>query len=591
MRSDLALQALFAAQTVVALWPQPSSFTSGSDTITLAPSVKFSTIYASETVHNQCTGDVLAAAINATKILLYDGFVPCMLARPDEQFEPESFKNVPQVHDIVLRRTASDPPRGENVDEGYELVISAIGNITITAKHSAGLAHGLTTLTQLFYKHSKSDLVYTSKAPLRIIDRPAMKWRGLNIDVARNFIPIHRLKRILDAMSWNKMNILHLHATDSQSWPLDIPSLPELSKKGAFECNMVYTAKDFQKLQQYANLRGIQVVTEIDLPGHTASIHSAYPELITGYNVQAKSFPDAMPGYHAVDVKDWSAYCAEPPCGQLKLNSTKVDAFLRTLLSDLLPRVSNHTTFFHAGGDEVNKNVYLLQLGLNTNDSAILQPLVSKLVLSVHEQIRQQGLTPIVWEEMLLSWNITLHKDTLVQSWIDQAAVRKVVEQGYKVIAGSSSATYLDCGKGQWLDFTAPSIPWQQSQGFVDYCSPFKNWKAIYQYDPLFNLTAEQAPLMQGFEVHAWTEQIDMSTIETALWPRAAAAAEVGWNGTVSSRETLANGQITFPNKVRSLESAGARLSEWRERMVHRGIRVEPIHSRWCTQRPGQCSL
>lgn len=236
----------------------------------------------------------------------------------------------------------------------------------------------------------------------------------------------------------------------------------------------------------------------------------------------------------------------------------------------------------------MNKNVYLLQEGLRSNETATLQPLVSGLVLLVHELVRRHGLKPVAWQEMLLDWNIPLKSDVLIQTWIDQESVRRVVQKGYKVVAGSSSSTYLDCGKGQWLDFTANNVPYQQSQGFVDYCAPYKNWKTIYMYDPIANLTAEEISLVQGFEVHAWAEQIDESNIETMLWPRAASAAEVGWNGTVSSPSS---GSDEKSNRKRSLEDAGRRLSEWRERMVHRGIRAEPIHSLWCTQRPGECAL
>lgn len=265
--------------------------------------------------------------------------------------------------------------------------------------------------------------------------------------------------------------------------------------------------------------------------------------------------------------------------------------FLRTLLDDLLPRTTNHTSFFHMGGDEVNKNVYLLQEGLGSNDSRVLQPLLSKLVHSVHDRVRAHGLTPIVWEEMILDWNLTLSRDTLVQSWVDPASIKSLIERGYHVIAGSSGATYLDCGKGQWLDFTDAAVPYQASQGFVDYCSPFKNWKSIYQYDPLFNLSSSEVPFVQGFEVHAWSEQIDAVNVELAIWPRAAAAAEVGWSGSTSSRRQAVLAAAAGPRRKVSMERVGARLSEWRERMVHRGIQVEPIHSRWCTQRPGQCSL
>lgn len=199
---------------------------------------------------------------------------------------------------------------------------------------------------------------------------------------------------------------------------------------------------------------------------------------------------------------------------------------------------------------------------------------MSQLVLSVHDQIRKHDMTPVAWEEMLLDWNITLGKDVLIQAWRSPDSIKQIISKGYKVIAGSSAATYLDCGKGQWLDFITPA--YQISQGFVDYCSPFKNWRTIYTYDPLLNLTQSEAELVQGLEVHAWSEQIDENNLETMIWPRAAAAAEVGWG---------------INPETACLAEAGVRLSEWRERMVHRGVRAEPIHSMWCTQRPGQCSL
>lgn len=593
----LAWTLLQCTLVVHAIWPEPALLLTGNATLVLADSVIFrkQLLYAdSEHSHDalscQHAHNIrLDTMIDATKTLLKDGFKPWMLTSSDK-FEPETLKNKLVIHEITLVQRLREPVHDHVASEHYHLEVTEEAKVTIAANSSIGLWRGMTTLTQLFYTHSKEDLSYTTRAPIIIEDAPAFEWRGLNLDVARNFIPVARIKRIIDAMSWNKMNRLHLHVTDSQSWPLHIPSLPQLSEQGAFAGHMVYSAEDFKELQAYAKLRAVDLVTEIDMPGHTASIHAAFPDLITGYNVQAKPFPESSTGYSEIATKDWSPYCAEPPCGQLKLNSTNVDEFLETLLTDVLPRVQEYTSYFHAGGDEVNKNVYLLQEHLQTNDSTILKPLVSKLALSVHNQIRKHGLIPVAWEEMLLDWDIDLPRDTLIQSWISPASIARIIDRGYSVIAGSSASTYLDCGKGQWLDFTPAAVPYQASQGFVDYCSPFKNWKTIYAYDPLFNLTATQRPFVKGFEVHAWSEQIDAYNIETALWPRAAAAAEVGWSGSATSGARIAS-QSDRPNAHRSMEGVGARLSEWRERMVHRGIQVEPIHSMWCTQRPGQCSL
>ena len=216
------------------------------------------------------------------------------------------------------------------------------------------------------------------------------------------------------------MNRLHLHMTDAQSWPLEIPALPELVSKGAYAPGLSYNPACLGKMQEYAAYLGIEMIIEIDMPGHTSSIAFSHPELITGSNIQP----------------NWQDYSAQPGSGQLKLNETAVEAFLASLWEDLLPRVSPFTSYFHTGGDEINVNPYKLQEGLRTNDTKILQPLLQKFIDFNHDRIRGAGLTPIVWEEMLVQWNLTLGRDVLVQTWgSTPSALAQTVEKGYKAIA------------------------------------------------------------------------------------------------------------------------------------------------------------
>jgi hexosaminidase len=123
---------------------------------------------------------------------------------------------------------------------------------------------------------------------------------------------------------------------------------------------------------------------------------------------------------------------------------------------------------------------------------------------------------------MLLVWNVTLDKSVIVQVWRSAANAQLVTGQGYQTIVGSYDYWYLDCGRGQWLDF-GPAV-FQQFYPFLDYCNPLKNWRLIYSYDPLSNLTSEEAALVVGGEIHLWSEQTDEHRIESMLWPRAAAA-------------------------------------------------------------------
>lgn len=370
--------------------------------------------------------EIISYAIKSARKAIFSQNIYPWKFHPRNWSEPVQNSDTKYISTIsihILKPNSSNvaDPLASPIDESYTLTIDTSGTTTISANTSLGIKHGLTTLTQLFYATANKENIYTPLAPLTIHDRPKFSHRGLNLDVARNWYPTSVIKRQIAAASYNKLNVLHLHITDSQSWPLEIPSLPDLSRKGAYRPDLVYTPSDFLNLQHYAALHGMQLITEIDMPGHTSSIHHAYPDLIAAFNIQP----------------NWDTYAAEPPSGTLKLNSTPVTKFLDTLFADLLPRVKPYTAYFHTGGDEVNKNAYTLDDTVESNDSAILQPLMQKFVDRNHANVRNAGLTPIVWEEMLLDWNLTLGKDVVVQSWQSDAAVLNIVSKGYKALAGN----------------------------------------------------------------------------------------------------------------------------------------------------------
>lgn len=170
------------------------------------------------------------------------------------------------------------------------------------------------------------------------------------------------------------------------------------------------------------------------MPGHTSSIAYSHPELITAFNAHP-----------------WGTYCAEPPCGSLKLNSSDVSAFLTKLFDDVLPRVSPYSAYFHTGGDEVNVNAYMLDDTVKSSDMAVLRPLMQRFIDRNHDQVRANGLAPIVWEEMALEWNLTLGDDVLVQAWLSDASVASITARGHKALAGNYNFWYLDCGHGQCM--------------------------------------------------------------------------------------------------------------------------------------------
>lgn len=510
---------------------------------------------------------VIAATERTKQRLFLDKFIPWKFHPHNSLFEPSLNSTRTFIRNVYVTQNGADPINAfkaldEQVDESYSLNIIESGQAYITAKTSYGLLHGLDTFSQLFYQHSSDSGVYTPYAPVTIKDKPKFPHRGLNLDVARSFIPKADIERTIEALALNKFNRLHLHVTDSQSWPLEIPALPDLVGKGAYATGLSYSPKDLEDIQLHGVTYGVQIILEIDTPGHTASIALAYPELITAFNIQP----------------DWATYANEPPSGQFKLNSPEVYQFLEKLWGDLLPRVSLYSSYFHTGGDELNVNAYNLDETVRSNASEVIQPRLQDFVDFNHAKLRDAGLTPIVWEEMLLTWNLTLGKDVIVQTWVSDEAVAQSVAKGHKTLAGNYNYWYLDCGKGQWLDFQ-PAVA-AKSFPFADYCSPTKNWRLIYSYDPLHGIPANSTQLVLGGEVHLWTEQTDSVNLDSMIWPRASAAGEVLWSGAKD-----ASGQN------RSQIEVSRRLSEIRERMVLRGIGAGPVQMVFCTQNGTQCAL
>ena len=517
--------------------------------------------------------DIVDFAIrSAWKTIFRQGFEPWKFHSRDWK-EPTQGKESQHVHRIDVRLLVADSPDIARalpglLDESYTVELTENGTATIAANSSVGIARGLTTFTQLFFQHSDADKFYTPLAPVTIRDEPLFDHRGINLDVSRSFIPVEDIKRQIDAAAYTKMNRLHLHATDSQSWPLEIPSLPNLARRGAYRPDLIYTAADFAELQRHAALQGIQLITEIDMPGHTSSIWYSAPQLIAAFNQQP----------------DWNTYAAEPPSGTLKLNSTAVDDFLETLFRDLMPRVVPYTAYFHTGGDEVNLNAYSFDDTVNSTSRKVLQPLMQAFVSANHDRVRNAGLKPIVWEEMLLDWNLTLGPDVIVQSWQSDEAVLQIVKSGHGALVGNYKYWYLDCGKGQWLDFAQGDAS-RDAWPYQDYCAPFHNWRLVYSKDPYEGIPADLQHLIVGGEVHMWGEQTDAVNLDPMLWPRAAAAAEVLWSGAKD-----ANGQN------RSQIDASPRLSDLRERLVAKGVRAEPVRMAYCEMesdgnRSPQCQL
>ncbi|PHH89537.1 hypothetical protein CDD83_5823 [Cordyceps sp. RAO-2017] len=563
--------AALAFSPAIALWPVPQKFENGTEVLFIDQNVKvtyngqdlpFKNDYTPPENEEFKSQNVVQSGVSrAAKGIFDDNFVPWKLRPRHSDFEPKADGEKKMIKNIAIEGPENEDFavfKNGDVDESYALGISQDGEVKIGCKASAGCLHGLESFVQLFYKHSAASepLSYTPFAPVTIEDKPKFPHRGLIMDLARNWYPVDDIKRTIDAMSWNKMNRLHLHMTNTQSWPIQIESKPELADKGSYGKGLSYSPQDISGIYEYAIYRGINIIMEIDMPNHIGIVELAYPDqYAVAYNQQP-----------------WQWYCLEPPCGAFQMNNSNVTTFVNELFDDLLPRVQKYSTFFHTGGDELYKNDSAIDPTVRSNDSAVIAPLLQKFINNTHGKVREHKLRPVIWEDLISSWNQTIGEDVVVQAWLGDDSVKNLTAAGHKVIDSNLNFYYLDCGRGQWINFDNGE-QFQKAYPFADYCSPTKNWRLIYSHDPTAGLPEEAAKLVLGGEVAAWSELIDPVNLDTNVWPRASAAAEVWWSGRLD-----ASGQN------RSQLDAAPRLAELRERMVARGVRALPVQMIYCTQ-------
>ncbi|GAA5980843.1 hypothetical protein JCM10908_003888 [Rhodotorula pacifica] len=553
MFHQLLLLALVKA--AFALWPRPKLHNSGSSFLRLAPDFQI----VSDS-HQSLPDDLREAVDRTLSLMKSDGHEVLLPGRAEA--ERQLGTSAPTLHALRFNlklgpfssiSSESNKPY-DSIDEAYTLHIDSSG-ATLAANTSLGLLRGLQTFGQLVYSLPEEDgsaTSYIRNAPHRIEDRPAFPHRAFMLDTSRNLYPLPDLLRTIDIMSSVKMNVLHWHVVDAQSWPLESATFPDLARYGAYSSTQTYTLHDVRQVVKYAGARGIAVLLELDVPGHTASIANAYPEYIACY-----------------DSRPWSVYAAEPPAGQIKLGHPDALLFTKRLLHEAATLTPS--PLLSSGGDEVNERCYLEDEDTSAamlRYNSTLDDLLSEFVNGVHDSIRERAKTPVVWEEMVLKHDLDLGDDVVVMVWISSANARAVADKGHRIIHAASDYLYLDCGAGAWLGKTPNGRSW---------CDPFKSWQKVYSFDPYRNLTSEQRDLVLGGEALLWSEQASPENLDELAWPRAAAAAEVFWTGGALS----AGG--------RSVEEALPRLHDWRYRAVRRGVQAAPLQPYWCALRPGAC--
>ncbi len=364
-------------------------------------------------------------------------------------------------------------------DESYILDVST-ASARLRASTPLGTMHGLQTFLQLVEVSPNG-----FAAPVVTIqDQPRFPWRGLMIDSARHFIPLDVIRRNIDGMEAVKMNVFHWHLSENQGFRVESKKYPKLHELGSDA--LYYTQDEIRDLVAYARDRGIRVVPEFDMPGHSTAWFVGHPELASGK------------GPYAIERK-WGIF--DPA---MDPTNEKVYKFLDDLIGEMARVFPDH--YFHIGGDEVNGKEWdanpKIQAFMKVHGFKNNEALQAYFSGRVQKLVTKHGKTVIGWDEVLVEG---VPKDIVIQSWRGQASLAKAAKQGYRGIL--SNGYYLDLG-----------------------------WSAARHYavDPMSgdaaNLSPQEIQRILGGESCMWAEYVNLENVDSRIWPRNAAIAERFWS-------------------------------------------------------------
>jgi hexosaminidase len=453
----------------------------------------------------------------------------------------------------LLLNKASDTTLGA---EGYRLVITE-KNILLRANQPAGLFYGIQTLLQLLPKEIESNHLVQGipwQAPcVTISDYPRFAWRGLMFDVSRHFFGKSEVKSFIDQMVRYKYNLLHLHLTDDQGWRIEIKSLPRLTSAGAWSVRRVgtfgtfappdpneprdnggfFTQDDIRELVRYAGERFVNILPEVDVPGHSLAAIASYPGLCStagaeSYRVNSGEkimvWPRGGGFYGLVD----NALCPA---------KEEVYGFLDKVFTEIAQLFP--FGYIHVGGDECAKNFWeqseaVHQL-MQKEGLKNMEEVQSYFEKRVEKIVESKGKKIIGWDEILEGG---LAPGALVMSWRGMKGGTEAARMGHEVVMSPTTFVYLDYMQGDSV--LEPPV----------YAT--LRLKTTYGFEPVPD--SVDAKLILGGQGNLWTEQVyNMRHMEYMVWPRGLAIAECLW----SPKEKRDWG--SFSPRV---ESAMARMDE-----------------------------
>jgi len=458
-------------------------------------------------------------------------------------------------------RLSLDAP-AEIPAEGYRLEVAEDGAITVAGRDYGGVWNGLQTLSQMMDGELKGTL-----RTCVIEDWPRMEYRGVMLDVARTFIPKNDVMRLIDRLARHKINRFHWHLTDDEGWRVEIRAYPRLTEIGAWRgpdepikpvygawderYGGFYTQDDIREVVAFAAVRGVEIIPEIDLPGHSRAAARAYPEVLCDYTPSLS----ASAGYDMRNVL----------CVAREENYAMLDAVIAEL-AELFPSPT-----LHIGGDEVSASQWrqcphckALMAAEGITDAAALQGV---FMARVAEIAARHGKRAGVWNEAVKGGRLPVD-GTTVWGWETPAATRRVAAAGYPTIVCTGSYFYFDQRQSA------------RDRGHI--WAGVVSLEKVYSFTPAaLGFTAAEARNIRGVEGTFFSELLlenGADFLDYQLFPRVCAIAEVGWSAPESRSWDDFNRRLT----QQSADGAPPHL----ERLARMGIAYRAAEPKTAPEAP-----
>lgn len=413
--------------------------------------------------------------------------------------------------------------------EAYKLNVSK-EQVRIEASRPAGFYYALQTLKQLMPRNvmagvATSDHSQWSLPSVKIEDAPRFEWRGFMLDEGRHFFGKDEIKRVIDMMAIYKMNRFHWHLTEDQGWRIEIKKYPKLTETGAWRNSKVlaygdmkpdgeryggfYTQKDIKEIVAYAKKKFIEIIPEIDIPGHSQAAVAAYPEFLA-CDPENKHEVWLQQGI-STDV--------------INVANPKAMQFAKEVIDELTELFPFN--YIHLGGDECPTNKWQKNDECKKLLSEIGSSNFRDLQIYFYKQLKDYIATkPADQQRQLIFWNEVLHgntsilgNDITIMAWIGaNAAAKQAAKQGMNTILSPQIPYYINRKQSK-----LPTEPMSQGHGT-------ETVEAVYNYQPLKDVDAALQPYYKGVQANFWTEWVtEPSVLEYLMLPRLAAVAEAGW--------------------------------------------------------------